>query len=344
MMTVSSSHSVLPEYNPGLGFSSVPSGSSQTSEDSAVPQLDDPDGDEELFDFDAASHDSSPDFDEFRWSISDSHSLDSTAFHFSSDSEESSDSDSVFLPFAADREQDSDDEGDPETEDDFGDVTEDPLFSSRSSLFDSFQPGSDPGTTGEAEEPWAFDDHPAIRNAYIRAFVGSVFDGMTRNATLNMLNGSRIILQSGAAAGVDYPGLENFATTLPTVEKRLGVSTNTLITYLFLCNVCWKPHFPEELAELQHSDCDQSDCTGTLYTVKRLSGGVEKRTPTLTLPFVPPEKAIQRMCLQPGKVAQWQEWREPRDTVGEREPSPLTGYEAFPDPDKPMTDITDGWG
>jgi hypothetical protein len=78
--------------------------------------------------------------------------------------------------------------------------------------------------------------------------------------------------------------------------------------------------------------------------VKRLSSGAEKRTPLLTLPFVPSEKAIQRMCLQPGKVAQLQEWRGPGDSVGRRKPSNLKGYDAFPDPDKPMTDITDGWG
>lgn len=62
------------------------------------------------------------------------------------------------------------------------------------------------------------------------------------------------------------------------------------------------------------------------------------------MPFVPPERAIQRMCLQPGKVGQWQEWRRPTDVVGKREPSKLKDYAAFPDLDKPMTDITDGWG
>ncbi|KAK7015326.1 hypothetical protein R3P38DRAFT_2477238, partial [Favolaschia claudopus] len=52
----------------------------------------------------------------------------------------------------------------------------------------------------------------------------------------------------------------------------------------------------------------------------------EKRTPLLTLPFVPPERAIQRLCLlQPGKVAQWQEWRGPDDVPGRREPSILKG-------------------
>ncbi|KAJ7016746.1 hypothetical protein C8F04DRAFT_1280647 [Mycena alexandri] len=156
--------------------------------------------------------------------------------------------------------------------------------------------------------------------------LGAAFNGMTRQATTLMLNGYRVAFESAAAMGVDYPGLSNFALTLSTVEKRLGVSTDDLITYFFLCDVCWKPHNPEELATLESPACNQPEC------------GV------LTLPFVAPEKAIQRMCLQPGKVAQWQEWRGPLDAPGAREPSSLTGYAAFPDLDKPMNDISDGWG
>jgi hypothetical protein len=64
--------------------------------------------------------------------------------------------------------------------------TQDPLFFSRSSLFDSFQPGHDSEMPDETA-PWAFDDHPAIRNGYTRAFVGATFDGMTRHVTVNML-------------------------------------------------------------------------------------------------------------------------------------------------------------
>ncbi|KAJ7348718.1 hypothetical protein DFH08DRAFT_698508, partial [Mycena albidolilacea] len=173
--------------------------------------------------------------------------------------------------------------------------------------------------------PSAFNDHPAIRNAYTRAFVGAAFEGMTRNAAANMLEGSRVIFLSAEASGSEFQGFSHFARTLPTVEKQLGVSTDELIIYLFLCPTCWKPHFPAELARLESPDCKERDCDGKLYTVKRLSSGAEKRTPL-------------------GKVSQWQEWRGPDDGAGKREPSKLKGYAAFPDPNKPMTDITDGWG
>ncbi|KAJ6582600.1 hypothetical protein DFH09DRAFT_1245975 [Mycena vulgaris] len=193
------------------------------------------------------------------------------------------------------------------------DITADPLFRSRSSLFDDFQP--DKTAVDEIPVPWAFDDHPAIRHTYIRAFVGAAFKGMTRDAVVNMLDGAHTVFRSAAASGVDFPGLSNFARTLSTVEKRLGVCTDQLITYLFLCDVCWKPHYPQELATLDKPTCDQPDCSGRLYTVKRLSSGAEKRTPVLSLPFVAPEK--------PGKVAQWREWRGAGDAPGKREPSIL---------------------
>ncbi|KAJ7479156.1 hypothetical protein FB451DRAFT_1172268 [Mycena latifolia] len=249
--------------------------------------------------------------DQFQWHLTDrDHSLprrsQSRTFCFSSDSEDESDADCGVLPthttpYESSEDEDTQSNSDPESDPE--DLTTDPLFCSRSSIFEAFQSGDKSALDDENSEPWAFDDHPAIRNAYIRAFVGAAFDGMTRNAVVNMLNGSRVILESAAAAGVDFPGLANFTRTLPTVENR----------------------------------CTKQDCSGSLYTVKRLSNGSEKRIPVLTLPFVPPEKALQRMCLQPGKVAQWQEWRGPLDSVGQR-------YAAFPDPDKPMSDISDGWG
>ncbi|KAJ7208732.1 hypothetical protein C8J57DRAFT_1610075 [Mycena rebaudengoi] len=233
----------------------------------------------------------------------------------------------------------------PEDDSDTEDIRADPLFRSRHSLFEAFQPGSDPlPHTDPSDEPWAFDDHPAIRNAYIHAFVGAAFHGMTHAAVANMLSGSHILLKSADANGTNYPGLQNFARTLGTVEKRLGVSTDTLITYFFACDICWKIHHPHTLSTLPSSVCDVPDCAGRLFSVKRLANKTEKRTPFLSIPFVSPETAIRRMCMQPGKVAQWQEWRGPLDDPGQREPSRLTGFEAFDDPNKPMHNVTDGWG
>lgn len=306
---------------------------------SPAPYNDDEDDD---FDFDPDSGASAN--NDFQWLADDSDDpafpSSPSPFLFSSDSEQES-------GFEAEGNDDDDDSDGQDTAPDgefyIEEITSDPLFRSRSTLFDAFQPEHD-DPDDETSAPWAFDDHPAIRNAYIRAFVGAAFEGMTRKAVVLMLEGALVAFQSAQKLGVDYPGISNFARTLPTVEKRLGLSTDDFIIYLFICDVCWKPHFPKELATLETPDCDQPNCSGHLYTVKRLSNGSEKRTPILTLPFVPPGKAIQRMCLQPGKVAQWQEWRGPDDIVGQREPSELQGFAAFSDPDRPLTDISDGWG
>ncbi|KAF8179282.1 hypothetical protein K438DRAFT_1768995 [Mycena galopus ATCC 62051] len=44
------------------------------------------------------------------------------------------------------------------------------------------------------------------------------------------------------ASSSDLNGLSDFTHRLPTVEKRLGVCTDSFITYYFLCTGCWKPH------------------------------------------------------------------------------------------------------
>ncbi|KAK0434917.1 hypothetical protein EV421DRAFT_1658630, partial [Armillaria borealis] len=236
------------------------------------------------------------------------------------------------------------------------DITGDPHFIPRASLFDPSQPGNAFASEQDfdfCQLPRVFDDHPSIRNAYIRVFTAAAFDGITHKAAASMLQGYSLILESARhrILRVDdepedpFPGLDGFAQTLPTVEKRLGVSTEGFITYLFICNSCWDHHYPSALARLPSPSCTKPDCTGKLYTIKRLFDGTEKRTPLLTVPFVPPSKAIQRMCLQPGKVEQWQHWRGPDDVPQRRPPTaaPPDGYDAFGDLNKPMKDVMDGW-
>ncbi|KAJ7291750.1 hypothetical protein C8J57DRAFT_948984, partial [Mycena rebaudengoi] len=194
--------------------------------------------------------------------------------------------------------------------------------------------------------PSAFYDHPAIRNAYIRVFVGCAFEHMTHSAARLMLDGTALGLESARrSTGMDIPGLDTFARTLATVEKRLGVSTHGFITYLFVCNVCWQVHRPEDLHTLPESGaCTDDDCEGTLFTTKRMSDGKLKRTPTKIMPYVDPARAIAHRLARPGKYEQLQLWRGPGDAPGPTPPlNDHTGYDAFSDPDKPMKHISDGW-
>jgi hypothetical protein len=221
----------------------------------------------------------------------------------------------------------------------------DPFFATRGSIFNSEDlPDIDPDLE-ERDLPPAFYDHPAIRNAYIRVFVGCAFENMTHSAARLMLDGFAVSLDLGrCTAQADIPGLDNFARTLATVEKRLGVSTEGFITYLFVCDVCWHVHRPEELSMLPDSGlCTEEDCTGKLFTSKRMATGKLKCTPIKIMPFVDPERAIAHILMQPGKYAQLQLWRSAADTPGPAQPLELTGFDAFKDPDKPMKGISDGW-
>ncbi|SJK99586.1 uncharacterized protein ARMOST_02894 [Armillaria ostoyae] len=218
--------------------------------------------------------------------------------------------------------EDLSDSEESNTGDDEGqDTMQDPLFQTRASLFDPTLPHNvftDEDDFDFRELPRAFDDHPTIRNQYIRIFLASAFDGLTHNGASMLLDGHAIGLQAANRRGLSFPGLESYARTLPTVEKRLGVSTDGFITYFFICNICWSVHQPPELLELKSPSCLDSECPGILYTTKRLADGSEKRSPLLTVPFVPPTRAIRRMVLQPGKVQQWQHWRGPDDQPGRR--------------------------
>jgi len=189
-------------------------------------------------------------------------------------------------------------------------------------------------------------DHPAIRNAYIHAYVSASFFNATHAAVAHDLEGKDCLLHTVQSANPDipYPGLDCFAQTLPTLLRRLGLTTDHFIVYLFVCDACWKLHHPSELKDLESPNCDVEDCTGLLYTQKRLSDGSSKRTPTKIVPYVPPKRALQRIFLHPGKWDQFQHWHRPDDEPMAVPPLPGHSYESFPDPDAPLTDIYDGWG
>lgn len=246
---------------------------------------------------------------------------------------------------------DSDDDIPLEPRVDEEDLLEDPLFLRLDSL--PYDDGGDDddndeyGDPGElADLPPAFDEHPAIRNAYIRAFLMGSLKGCTHAAIQMHLEGVSVALRSAIyqSDDVQYPGLENMARTLSTAEKRLGISTEHFITYYFLCDNCWTPYHPSRLTKLATATCEKVGCSGTLFTIKQLSKGVQKRTPIKILPYVSLHKAVQHILLRPGKFDQLQRWRGPDDEPKREPPLQSRGMEAFADPDRPMTDIYDGWG
>ncbi|TFK61693.1 hypothetical protein BDN72DRAFT_777946, partial [Pluteus cervinus] len=186
--------------------------------------------------------------------------------------------------------------------------------------------------------PPAFDEHPVVRNFYIRAFLGNAFDRMTHQAVQRMLDGF-------ALSRRHEDDEIQIARTLATVERRLGVTTTGFITTLFTCDVCWATYEPHQLFNLPEDGlCEFEGCSGRLFKTKRTSDGETKRQPVKTMPFVEPQKIVAHLLSRPGKFNQLQLWRKPEDHPGQRAPEKTKGYAAFDDLDQPMNDVYDGWG
>lgn len=229
------------------------------------------------------------------------------------------------------------------------DIRDEPLFVSRDSLLEDDGHGGngedcdDDDSDDEQGLPPAFADHPAVRNAYIRAFVAAVFEHANTNAVRLMLDGSKVFTQSLQAANpdVEIAGLEDFAVTLRTVERRLGVDPDRLVRYHFACTECWMVRPRRALASLHSPNCTADNCNGLLYTLKRTANGKEKRVPLRVVPYVFPHTVIKRMMLRPGKFNLLQHWRGVGDQPRVLPPANRRGFE---NDATVMRDIYDGWG
>jgi hypothetical protein len=194
--------------------------------------------------------------------------------HFSLSSNSDSDIDRIMPQFEEPDFSDSDEEqGLAGGEGEDVDLLGDPLFRDRGSIFGGGE--SEDEEYNELDDeylPPAFQEHPAIRNAYIRAFLLANLKGSTHDAVQIHLEGVAIALRSAESQSPDvyFEGLTAMARTLATAERRLGISTDQFITYFFLCDVCWKLHHPSDLPKLQTHACDEDGCTGKLSTLLEL--------------------------------------------------------------------------
>ncbi|KAF8513518.1 hypothetical protein JB92DRAFT_2923054 [Gautieria morchelliformis] len=230
------------------------------------------------------------------------------------------------------------------------DITADPSFIPRAQLFPFYEPGGtyDDPNPAPFKIPPFLSEHPIVRQAYVRAFIARAFRGATHSLVQDMLEGSKSTIASflkkdSSLAQID---LENFATTFPTVERRLGVNTSSYIKYFFVCDICWIRHEPDTLYTLKSPHCTDSKCRGKLYTSKRIlnaTKSIEKRTPCKILPYALLVRAIQRVLLRPGKWQDFQHWRTPDDQPGPA--LPLSEAEQFRlwGVHIPMNDVYDGW-
>ncbi|KAI0044811.1 hypothetical protein FA95DRAFT_1583620 [Auriscalpium vulgare] len=223
------------------------------------------------------------------------------------------------------------------------------LFATRAEVFEAANSRAvealDDSDDDDNPEPSFLDDDPAVRAAYIRCYIAGAFQGATRPVVHSMLEASYALLSSASRrSGLEFQGLEKFARTQRTLERRLGVNTDDIIQVFYICNICWRMHNHEQVLNMDSPACTNDDCEGKVYTLKRMQDGSEKRTPIKIVSYVSPVTAIKLMLARRGKYDQLQHWRREGDEPGPGPPSTDRGESLQLDPDRPMTDIYDGWG
>ncbi|KIK95536.1 hypothetical protein PAXRUDRAFT_777604 [Paxillus rubicundulus Ve08.2h10] len=111
---------------------------------------------------------------------------------------------------------------DPPDEADAQDVND--LFASAGVHFDYSDTQEDVNI--HSTPPPCIQDHPAVRNAYIQAYVLAAFSNTMHAAVYHNLEGKEHLLHMTQAANsdIEYPGLNNFTRTLPTLLKCLSLN------------------------------------------------------------------------------------------------------------------------
>ncbi|RDX44360.1 hypothetical protein OH76DRAFT_1458045 [Lentinus brumalis] len=212
------------------------------------------------------------------------------------------------------------------------DLVDDTLNVEMEDLFDEILDSGDIDHLDERDShgrPRALSEHPLLRNAYIHVYIASTVHNATKEMTKLMLDG---------------PAMANMARTIGTVQRRLGVDPDRFITYYFICNICWSGHHPRELYRFHSPACPQEGCDGQLFRLKKMTNGKSKRIPLRVLPTTPIIPTIQRMISRPGKLDEWNRWRQEGDGPGLLPPIEQVDWPGSNDPNLRMFDMMDGWG
>lgn len=197
--------------------------------------------------------------------------------------------------------------------------------------------GRDPGAPCAA-----FQEHELIRNAYIDAFIQKAVYGATYRALTHQLKAARRTI--AANPNVDPEDITKMAQTISTAENRLGVNTTSIITTFTLCPVCRRRYSPEYIATTNNESCINENCEGTLFTQRKLASGGQRRVPNMTYPFASPIAWLRHMLSLPGVSELMQNWRDGDSDQGLSAPMTSEDWMRNIDINKPIGDISEGWG
>ncbi|KAG2123991.1 hypothetical protein DEU56DRAFT_692148, partial [Suillus clintonianus] len=174
--------------------------------------------------------------------------------------------------------------------------------------------------------PPALSEHRALLNGYVHVFANAACRCATHadaEETLTLLHSTITSCYPSGISPELQSDLASMARTLRTVEKRLGVDTEKIVTTYILCPSCWQMYHPSELPTMQSQLCTAPGCSAALFRLKRMT-------------------ALAHLLMRPGKWEELQHWQKD----GDHEPAPpITREEWYTEKDvnEPLTDIYDGW-
>ncbi|CUA74382.1 UvrD/REP helicase [Rhizoctonia solani] len=206
-------------------------------------------------------------------------------------------------------------------------------------------PDGDPGNQDNPGAHYdAFNEPPLIRNAYIDAFIEKNVFGATHSALRHQLRSARRTISEHP--NIRPEDLSKMAQTIGTVERRLGVDTDSLITTFILCPACSRRYSNEYIRQANNNTCINEGCEGVLYTIRRLASGSLRRVPNKTVPFASPIAWIRHLLSLPGMAELLQTWRneERGDYDDLTEPIRADEWRAHLSQNEPLGDISDGCG
>ncbi|CAE6422366.1 unnamed protein product [Rhizoctonia solani] len=219
-------------------------------------------------------------------------------------------------------------------------------------------PPEEPGDDGDAQDMPALNEHPILRNIYLRTWVQYAFAGVTQDSIQAILEShkSSLLAVLDTAAGAfpeDFPNqVRKMPTTLRSLERRLGLDFTDLITIYPVCPDpdCGKRYTMEQMEALLDPQCtrrvDGERCEGLVYTETTLATGKQKRTPLKSFPSTSLPDALGRLLSRPGIADLMQGWRREGDEpVHENVPPPLGPDEWFEQmgPGDKFGDMTQSW-
>ncbi|KAG8716823.1 hypothetical protein FRC09_015154 [Ceratobasidium sp. 395] len=184
-------------------------------------------------------------------------------------------------------------------------------------------PDDEGGPAGWDGPAVAGDEHPTLRNVYLRTWALYAFGQATHDTIQATLKSQQLTLRAAAQFGGFPPEfiaqIDNMPLTLRSLERRIGMDFSESITVYATCPIetCGKRYTLEQIRTLPHPRCirhiAEPRCSGVLYTETTLADGTQKRTPTKTYPYNSLPDALGRLLSRKGVPDSMQLWRGPDD-------------------------------